>query len=191
MRRQFRTAALLAAIVPLAANAVELVMNGGFESGLSGWIWTGLPSYTESCNVAAGYHPDPDNELCLYKYDATGTMLYQTVNVTTTRLTCRFSAALQAVELNPSQPYFAIAAVAIEYRDINENYLGRTVYAYKTAHAAVELPGSSTQRVVSVSDNLWHDYEANLQTELAALPGINPNSVRRLRMVAFDTTNGC
>jgi hypothetical protein len=167
----------------------QLILNGDFEDSLNYWQLLHGTGYYDTVKVAPFYHPDPDNEVYLYKYDADYIKLFQTVNIPHIYLRFSFSGKLLAKELNPSAPYWAFSSVILEYLDEEANYLGRTMFIYKTPHCSVA--NNERQHLIEITDTLWNDYQINLFEELANLPGINPFDVKKIRVALFDSTNGC
>lgn len=166
----------------------QLIPNGNFEDSLNYWqISRGTG--TSDLNVSPYHHPDPDNEVYLYKYDADYIKIFQTIEIPHIYLNFSFSGKLLAQELNPSAPYFAFSSLVLEYLDESENYLGRTMFIYKTPHCP--LTNTSNQHLIEITDTLWNDYNLNIFEEFANLPGINPFAVKKIRVVLLDSTNGC
>lgn len=127
--------------------------------------------------------------MCLFRYDATHSKLYQTVSIPHLNLHFGFHGKFQAVELNPSAKYWAFAAMVLEYRTAGNDYLGRTLFVLQLPHSS--LVSTPTQHLIPVSDTLWHAYSITLADELANLPGIKPAQVQVVTVAALDSTNGC
>lgn len=166
----------------------QLILNGNFEDSLNYWqINRGYG--TSELNVSPYHHPDPDKEVYLYKYDADYIRIFQIINIPHIYLNFSFSGKLLARELNPSTNYFAFASLNLEYLDENDNYLGRTMFIYKTPHCP--LISTPNQHLIEITDTLWNNYNLNIFEEFANLPGINPFAVRKIKIVLLDSTDGC
>lgn len=174
------------------SNAGRLLTNGNFEQPLTtGWYSAfGLPNVYDTIDRQTYFHPDPDYEVRVKKYDADYAKLYQTVNIPTTDLQFSISAKLFAYEYNPSASYWAAAAVCLRYLDANGNQLGETRIAHMSPHCP--WTNTSTVRIIPVTDPAnWYNYQFNVNNELANLPGVNPLQIRKIQVALLDTTNGC
>lgn len=183
---------LLLLILFAISNAGRLLTNGDFEYPLStGWYSIfGLANTYDTIDRQTYFHPDPDYEVRVKKYDAVYAKLSQTVNVPTTNLQFGVSAKLYALEYNPSATYWAAAAVCLRYLDANGNQLGETRIAHMSPHCP--WTNTNTVHIIPVTDpNNWYDYRFNVNNELANLPGVNPSQIRKIQVALLDTTDGC
>ncbi|MEO0072442.1 MAG: hypothetical protein ABIK10_03225 [candidate division WOR-3 bacterium] len=172
--------------------AGRLLTNGDFEQPLNISWYSSIISATsyDTIDRQAYFHPDPDYEVRVKKYDAVCAKLYQTVPIPTTDLDFSVNAKLYAYEYNPSASYWAAAAVILRYLDSNNNLLGETRITYKTPHSP--WINTSTIHLINAPDpNNWYQYSFNLNSELTNLPGVNPSAIRKIQVVLMDTTDGC
>jgi hypothetical protein len=177
---------MLLALTPVQGQ--ELVRNGDFEDSLRNW--------TVEYDTTAGFwqvlrspdfDQDPDNEVLVYKGLMYHCRLSQTVNVPTTQL--RFAgSSLFYTNVGANEGYYAYATIILQYEDASGTVLGRTMIVKKTPYC--DLQNSSTQHLIEVTDETWHDYEFLVSTELDNLPGINPAQVRRITIVLEGYGNG-
>ncbi len=171
----------------------RLLTNGDFEQPIgTGWsISIGSQTSYDTIDRATTYHPDPDYEARVKKYDATHAKLSQVVTLPTIN-DIQFSAyaKLYALELGTSTSYWAAAAICLRYIGASNNLLAETRIAYKTPHCP--WTNSGTLHLITVTDpNNWYNYSLNLNTELQNFPTVNPNLIRKIEVALVDTTNGC
>lgn len=123
------------------------------------------------------------------KYDSAYAMLYQVIPAPTVDFEFLADAKLYAYEFNPAASYWAAAALVISYTDSLENTLGETRIVYKSLHC----PWVDTPNIhhIWVLDTLWNSYSLNIGEELMNLPGINPASIRKIRISLYSRTTGC
>lgn len=170
----------------------EAVRNGNFEDSLQ--FWTRLDSNnTGSAGVAqvdvsTAYDPDPDREVCIYKYNQYSTRIYQLVEVLTTYAEFRARLKLTAAILSGTS-YWAFSALTIEYRDEANQPLGRTMIIRRTSNYT--LPSDPQLHAIAVADTNWNDYHFVLRDELANIPSINPDQVRKAVITLSSHSNGC
>ncbi len=190
---QIIAAVLLAAGAVSLGRAQELIINGAFELDINtGWSIDsieGMTPYYDTLDRAIDFHPDPDYEARIKKYDSAHAMLYQIFNVGTTNLAFGITAKLYAVEYNPAGTYFAAAAVVLSYMNDSSAVLGETRICYKTGHCT--WANSSILHLIEAPDTNWNTYSFNVDDELANLPGVNPLDIAKVKIALFDTTNGC
>jgi len=185
---------ILLAIVGVV-SAQELITNGAFEQEWS-IGWSGDSSYWypilgDTIDRAADFHPDPDYEVRVKKYDHDYAKVYQTVTVPLIDyLTFHVYAKFYAIEFNPLAPQWAAASIVLSYLNNNDSLLGETRICYKTPHCP--WTNSPTFHMIEVTDTInWSDYSFNIDDELVNLPGINPSDIAKITVALFDTTDGC
>ncbi|UCG29218.1 MAG: hypothetical protein JSV53_06750 [candidate division WOR-3 bacterium] len=182
---------VLAVIVGLC-GATNYITNGDFEQPLSpGWFQS---SYGTDVTITRGtaYHPDPDNEVYLYKY-GTGTtgmghaILYQTTDIPTTNINVSFDAAMYAWDNYPG--IWAASAVIVGYLDSDGALLGET----RVTNMTDECPwvNGATMHLLPVTDDDWHSYSFNIDDELMYLPGVDPEQVSKVKVTLMDTMISC
>ncbi len=174
------------------SNAGPLLTNGDFEQDLSiGWTETSYyPTSLDTIDRATTFHPDPDYEVRVKKYDYAYQRLSQTVDIWTTDLEFSVDARLYAHEYTPTAPYWATAAIVLVYRDNNNTRLGETRICYNSPH--VPYTNTSTFHMVVVTDgNNWYNYSFNIDDELTNLSGVTPSDIAKIEVAFYDTTNGC
>ncbi|MCS7258011.1 MAG: hypothetical protein NZ601_01360 [candidate division WOR-3 bacterium] len=173
-------------------SAGELLTNGNFEQPLDiGWYSTIVTATSyDTIDRQTFFHPDPDYEVRVKKYDAVCAKVYQTISIPTTDLDFSVNAKLYAYEYTPTASYWAAAAIILRYLDDNNNWLGETRITYKTPHSP--WINTSTVHLINAPDpNNWYQYNFNLNSELANLSGINSSAIRKIQVLLMDTTNGC
>jgi hypothetical protein len=173
--------------------AGRLLTNGDFEQPLNvGWT-SGIGTLTTSDTIdrAIDFHPDPDFEARVKKYDATHAKLSQTVTIPTIN-DLQFSAyaKLYAYEYNSTTTYWAAAAVVLRYLDYNNNLLAETRISYKSPHSP--WVNTNTVHLIQIHDpNNWYTHTLNISTELTNFTGVNINNIKKIEVALFDTTDGC
>jgi hypothetical protein len=180
---------LTLAVGAAAAVAAEFLINGDFERTLTtGWS-AAHGSGTYTIDADSFYEPDRDNEAYVQKYDADFARLEQAAPVPGSNLFFGYSVRLQAIAYNPETPYWAAAALVLYYQDDSGHVLGETRLAATTANCP--WFSDSVVHVISVPDTNWNRGTIDLRQELDSLPGVNPDSIRRIAVVVLDTTDGC
>lgn len=165
----------------LLAPGQELIRNGDFEDGLEAWLEQfDNPQGTYEIAVDTIYHPDPDNEVRIYKYMRYFARLSQAVDIPGTDLLFSGSAQLRASKGSTSG-YYAYAALILEYLDSDEQPLGRTMILNKVG--TYDPQNTPTQSVHLVTSSDWEQYELALSDELARLTGISPADVTGINVI--------
>jgi hypothetical protein len=183
------TVVLLAAAAAL--SAANLIRNGRFEDGLSGWdlrvdsvegSWVAMTS--------PEFEPDIDREVLVEKLLRYSTTLSQSVALTTLDTRFAFRTRLYAYVVADTGVYHAYASVTLEYQDAAGTDLGRTMVLRKTARSP--LVNTATRHLIPAPDEAWQAYEFVVRDELANLPGVNPAEVARVavRLEAYGTGVG-
>jgi hypothetical protein len=167
--------------------ASTLLTNGAFEQDLSEGWHTYTFSALDTINRGTGYDNDPDYELFVYRDFGSGyCKVWQTVEIPTTDLSFSVNASLWAYDNDADTLCWAAAAIQVFYLDQSDAVLGETRICYKT------LPcpwvSSSTLHLIDVTDDLWHAYSFNVNSELSNLPGVAPSMVKKIQVAAFDST---
>ncbi len=175
------------------SSAGALLTNGDFEEPLHiGWslhIDDPMAGY-DTLDRDTSFHPDPDYEVKVKKFNLFYARLYQTVEIPATDLAFSVYAKLYAYEHSPSQSYWAAASIVLSYLNSNDNLLGQTRICYKTPHCPWN--NSDTVHLIVANDTLnWYTYSFNINDELTNLPGINPLEIAKINITMLDTTNGC
>jgi len=172
----------------------ELVFNGGFELPAdSGWqarAWGEFPD-TGNCRLrrAHDFAPDRDFEVMVHKMLHQGFVLTQRVDAPSLDLGFSFSARFTAKTERES--LFAAGAVGLEFLGADDSVLGETRVYYATS--GCDWQAGPALRLVRVPDTLaWRDFRFRVEDELALLPGVDPDSVRALRvaLLAYVLGNG-
>lgn len=183
-----KKALLIASLLLAMAYGQELLVNGGFESSLTGWtVERDSQGGTWSVTTGPAYHPDPDNEVNVAKTMKYYARAVQTVDVPTTELEFAFSSKLLCSFAGGSG-YYAYATVALEYLNSSGGLLGRTMFVNKVGYCS--LANTSVQHLIPVEDTAWHDYWLLVSDEMAFLPGLNPGDLARVRVVIEAHGNG-
>jgi hypothetical protein len=173
--------------------AGRLMTNGDFEQPFSNsWVSViGTVTTSDTIDRALEFYPDLDYEARVKKYDATHAKLSQIVTIPTIH-DLRFSAfaKLYAYEYNSSATYWAAAAIALRYLDINNNLLAETRIVHKSPHCS--WSNTNTVHLITVTDpNNWYSYTLDLDTELVNFPELNIDNIKKIQVALLDTTNGC
>jgi hypothetical protein len=190
-RPDMKLSVLLLVVLAGVGFAAERLTNGSFEMPLApDWTQTVLPDYsTYEIEQATAYHPDADNEVLVYKYDADVAKIEQTVSVTDVNLYFGYSAKMTATEFTPTESYWAAAAIWLFYKNEFGAVLGETRIVFPTFHCP--WSSSPTVHLITVPDTLWHDGLLDIAAELGNLPGVNPADVKQITVAIGDTTDGC
>lgn len=182
---------ILLGVVCFGQSAV-LLTNGDFEQELStGWHQSFHgQGFGDTLDRSSSFHPDPDYEVRVKKYDAAYARLYQTVNIATTDLEFAVSTKMYAREFEPESTRWAAASVILEYLDAQQVLLGQSRICHKTPDCPyVNTP---TFHMIEVADTAnWYIYAFNVDNELQNLPGVNPLDIAKIKVSLFDTTDGC
>ncbi len=167
----------------------ELIQNGDFENSLTHWtVEHNNNQGTWQAITGPGYHPDPDYEAYVYKYDRYYTRITQTVDIPSTMVKFSGSARLYAEHLSGSG-YYAYATLTVQYLNSSGTELGKTMFACKTANCT--MGSTATRHVVAVTSPDWEDYEFVVAGELMHLPGVNPGNVARIAVCLESYGTGC
>jgi len=165
----------------------ELLENGDFEQDLSiGWTFTDSGAGTHTYDRATGYDPDPDYEAHTYQYDNPGwARLGQKVECPPG---CILSLSFKAkfTELGGTSSCWPAACFVVCYYDDAQVLLGETRYYYSTYATWTPSP---TLSLYQASDQEWHEYTLETETELAEkLTGVNPEDVAYIEVALFSYT---
>ncbi len=177
-------AVCLLVLTAVLAHAAELLVNGAFEEPPEvGWryrVWGDFPD-TANCRLVwrHDHEPDRDFEILLHKMLHQGAVLSQLVELPT--LDAAFSVTCRLTAKTELESLYAAAAVCVEYIDRHDSVLGETrIYS---ATRGCDWSNSSRLHLVRAPDSLnWHRYRFILRDELVNLPGVNPDSVRCVRV---------
>ena len=166
-------------------SASALLTNGNFEQDLSvGWQ-NSAPGYYDTLVRGPNYNPDPDMEVYMFHAYGGYFTLFQTVDVPSTDLQFSVDASMSAYDNNADTLCWAAAAVIVSYLSENNAVLGQTrICNYTTPCPWVN---SSTVHLIPASDELWHSYSFDVNTELGNLPGVNPLLIRKIGVALYDT----
>jgi hypothetical protein len=178
---------ILLMIVAGFGFASTLLENGAFEQDLSiGWH-TFTFSALDTIKRGTGYDNDPDYELFVYRDFGSGyCKAWQTIDIPTTDLSFSVNAKLWAYDNDADTLCWAAAAIQVFYLDQAGSILGETRIYFKTSPCP--WVSSPTLHLVEVTDDLWHAYSFNVNSELTNLPGVSPSAVKQIQVAAFDTT---
>ena len=173
-------------------SAAVLLTNGDFEQNLNvGWMEVVQGQETgDTIDRNVSFHPDPDFEVRVKKYDAAYARLYQTVDIATTDLEFSVDAKLVAYEYTPGDIRWATASIVLEYRNDQDSALGQTRICYNSPHCP--YTNTATFHMIEAIDTTnWHTYAFNVDDELVNLPGVYPPDIARIEVSLYDTTDGC
>lgn len=170
-------------------GATNYITNGDFEQEFTnGWLQS-IYGTAVTITRGTGYDPDPDYEAYLYK--GTGTsghaMLYQTVDIPTIHID--FSVQLKCNAWDNYTGAWAAAGVIVGYLDESNVFLGDTRICMYSPDCPWQ--NSATCHIIDVNDTQWHDYEFNINEELANLPGIDPLEVKKIKVTLIDSVIYC
>jgi hypothetical protein len=168
------------------ALALELVANGGFESDLPPAWQQELSGAATSITRSTGYDGDPDFEVLVEKGTGNGgATLDQTVVIPSVEVDVSVNARIQVAS---SAGPWAAAGVALHYEDNLGDTLGTTMILRATPDCPwVE---SDTFRMIQAPDEEWNGYLLDIADELAALTGVDPMAVRRIRFSLVAQVGG-
>lgn len=186
-----RKAIVWLALAAAAGSGAELVQNGTFEDGTTGWV---LAVDSTEGSWSAGAAPDhderdPDCEALVWKLLRYSTSLSQTVSLPS--LATRFADDARLVAyIAQDTTYYAYAAVTLEYQDAAGTALGRTMVLRQTDRSP--LVSTPTRHLIFAPDEEWHRFGFVIADELANLPGVNPADVAKvaIRLNAYGTGIG-
>lgn len=173
--------------IPLAASALDIVVNGDFEAELTeGWEQS---TAGDGATILRGtsYDPDPDYEVYLRKITGTGhAKISQGVSIPSTAV--EFSANLKTYAVG-SGGAWAAAGLVIHYLDQFGSQLGKTAIASRS----VDCPwvSSSTFHMMTPIPNQWETVSFVIADELTNLPGVDAAQVRRLEIQVVATAADC
>ncbi len=169
---------LLITVLLAAGIGQELIQNGDFEDSLNFWtVEFDNNQGTWAVTCSTSHHPDPDNEVLVYKYDRYYARIHQTVDVPNHNLRFSASAKLNAAHLSGTG-YYAYSAVMLEYQNSGGTALGKTMIINKTANC--NLQSTPTRHLIVVTSSDWEDYGFLLVDELANLSGVNPADIAKV-----------
>jgi len=181
------SAILLLSALPSLVMAGELVTNGGFEEDVNtGWK-EDLSGADASVSRASGHDDDPDYEVLAQKLTGNGfAKLNQTVVVPSTDVGFSVNAKMQASA--DTDPAWAAAGLALYYEDSLGVVLGTTTIIRKTP--LCPWVDSDTFHMIAAADEEWNNYNFNVGTELANLPGVDMMAVHQIRISLFGQVGG-
>jgi len=183
-----RSLLLMTAVLALAAGQ-NLLVNGDFEQPITtGWTLTLGGAGYGATDRQTSYHPDPDYEAMDSLYTGAGCRkLAQRVNVLSPWLDVSFWAKFAIG--GGSATCWSVACMTIGYYDASDARLGETRFYHHNSYC--NWTSTPTMHLIDVTNPDWNQYSLNISEELADhLPGVNPNSVRRVEVALFDTTGG-
>lgn len=168
--------------------AGEFIVNGDFEDLLNGWNpYAQGETYTLLTDKS--YDEDPDSEVYVGRLDKLVTVLYQTCNIPVLNLDFSFNARLIARSYDSLHRHAAVASIIISYLNNEEEILGET-RIFNFAETLYWVP-SPTLHLIEIGDTNWFSDTINIIDELQNLPGINPSSIAKLRIILYSQANGC
>lgn len=191
MQRILLVSALLLMLAGPGA-ASELLVNGDFEQALDvGWTDTveneaGLFAFERADTFG---QPTPGFAAKVYKELARYASLRQTVDVADAGLTLTFDARLKIG--GGSSTCWPVASLWVRYADASGFELGNTRICLSSVYS--DWTKSDTVSLIEITDTTgaWHDYTLDLMQELTLhLPGINPDSVRKITIDLYAYDNG-
>ncbi|MEO0079280.1 MAG: hypothetical protein ABIK44_01195 [candidate division WOR-3 bacterium] len=173
--------------------ARELVQNGRFELPPdSGWEvirWGDFPD-TGNCRLRWQHslNPDRDFEVLIHKMLHQGMKLYQKIPVTT--LDLWFSVFCRLTAKSEDDSLFAAAAVCLEYLNGADSVLGES-RIYSATRGCTWQSGPNLHLLRAPDSLSWHRYRISVRSELESLPGVEPESVKAIRvaLLAFVLGN--
>lgn len=173
--------------LPAAAFGLELVANGDFEQDYTtGWAAEFVGS-AATATRGTSFDGDPDYEVLVQKGTGNGSArLHQLIPVPSVDLA--FSAALKCMTSATSGGPWAAGALLLQYEDEFANVLGTTAIGQRTA--LCPWTNSGTFHWIPAVDQNWHDYGFVVADELAFLSEVDPQDVRRIRIVAAGVVGG-
>jgi len=171
----------------LPAQALELLLNGGFEQPLTdGWRQEtqGSAWYIDR---GTNYDPDPDYEALVRQNTGTGSArLCQEVVLPSPDVEFSVSARMQATATSTA---WAGAAVTLSYLDQHGFALGETYICVKSS--SCPWTDTPTTHLISAPVSTWFDFAFNLVDELANLPGVAPAAVHQVRVSLLVRAADC
>lgn len=190
MQRILLVSALLLLLAGPGA-AGELLVNGDFEQALDvGWTDTveneaGLFAFERADTFG---QPTPGFAAKVHKELARYASLRQTVDVPNVDLTLTFDGRLRIG--GGSSTCWPVASVWVRYADASGLELGNTRICLSSVYS--DWTKSDTVSLIEIADTTgaWHNYSLDLKQELAALPGINPDNVKKITIDLFAYDNG-
>jgi len=184
--RHLKTALLLVGVALFTGRAPgrELLANGDLElSPENGWRLDTWGMYTDTGNCRLrwrhDFDPDRDFEVMVHKMLHQGMKLWQKAGVS--NLDLGFSVSCRLTSKTERESLFAAACVCLEYLNGSDSVLGETrIYSATGGCTWENGPGL---HLIRAPDSLhWYDYHLNIASELGNLPGVNPDSVRTIRV---------
>jgi hypothetical protein len=178
---------LFGSLAASSLSARELLTNGSFEEPalLNGWSWDTFGLFSDSGNThlwhSYYYDPDLDQEVCAHKILHQWALLSQKTDVPSLDLNFSVSARLFCKTERPDTGYYACACVVLDYLDEQDTVLGETRIYSRTG--GCPWTNTATLHLIQAADtNRWHNYTFNVNSELDALPGVNRDLIRRIRV---------
>ena len=172
--------------------AGEFLVNGDFEQALDvGWTDTveneaGLFAFERADTFG---QPTPGFAAKVHKELARYASLRQTVDVPNVDLTLTFDGRFRIG--GGSSTCWPVASLWVRYADASGLELGNTRICLSSAYS--DWAKSDTVSLIEITDTTgaWHNYTLDLKDELANhLPGINPDSVRKITIDLYAYDNG-
>ncbi len=172
----------------VSADALELVVNGGFEQPWGAGDWQPCQSGPASVlERATDLDPDPDFEARLSCGTGTGyTRLDQTVHIPgpATQLTFR---ARMSVDATSSA--WAAAGLVIAYLD-QRGFTQAETRVY-TATRYCPWVDSPTLHLLPIGGEVWQSYVIDIAEDLTHFPGMDPEAVQQVRISLLAQTYNC
>lgn len=176
----------LALALPSVGGAMELVINGDFETDPALDWKEDLAGAATLIDWATTYDADPDYEVLVQKGTGNGhAKLEQTIVIPSTDIDV--SAELKMVVSTSTGPWSA-AGMALHYEDSFGAVLGSTVIVGRTS--ACPWVDGEDFHMIEAPDELWNPYELNVGDELANLPGVDMMAVHQIRISLFGQVGG-
>jgi len=172
--------------------AGEFLVNGDFEQALDvGWTDTveneaGLFAFERADTFG---QPTPGFAAKVHKELARYASLRQTVDVPNVDLTLTFDGRFLIG--GGSSTCWPVASLWVRYADASGFELGNTRICLSSVYST--WTKSDTVSMIDVTDTTgaWHNYALDLKDELANhLPGIDPDSVRKITVDLYAYDNG-
>jgi len=185
---------LILCLIVSMSNAGALLTNGDFEEPLHiGWsLYMFAPTLNyDTLDRDTSFHPDPDYEIKLRKFDSWFARLYQIVEIPSTDLQFSADAKIRAMEYDSiGGSSWSMAALRLTYLNESNTILGETRICHMSPHCPWQ--GSATIHLIEVTyPDSFYTHTLNINDELTNLPGVNPLEIVKIRVEVYDTTNGC
>jgi hypothetical protein len=172
----------------IAAQPLELCVNGGFENLLGGEWQVTLPDSASTFVRGTECEPDPDYEGCLLKTDLSGTARVDQL-LPLPGIDTQFSVKVRLWSESGSVSW-AAAAVIVGFVDEGGLTLGETAICNFTRWCPWE--SRPDFHVIEVGAGVWETHTLDVAAELATyLPAVDPTAVHSLRLSLSTTMDDC